>query len=131
MAGGLGQSDAAYLPLIPEQGFFVAVNNPVRGRGADEVHLYALHTSAVMPDEDVQISKTGGLLSTTVKTNSVQAGGLNFGCFVEVGLSNRLRGLRYGFYTAKFEGNEEAISRYGFVKIKSSKYNLWESMGCI
>lgn len=114
----LGDTEGNYSPV---QGFFVAINNPAGGRKTGAVYLYALHSYDISPGEEVTISKEGGLLPETVETGIVEGGQRQYGCFLKVGLSNRLNGVRYGFYTAEYKGRAGDASRYGFVKTISSK----------
>lgn len=107
----------------PDQGFFLAVTSPEVGRKASNIYVYAIQTDVLFDDGTFELSKETGLVSTSVNAGALIADGIQWGCYLDVGLPSRFAGTRFGRYTGDFtpDNGGSVETRYTFVRPKSSK----------
>ncbi|XP_071851600.1 uncharacterized protein [Apostichopus japonicus] len=105
----------------PDQGFFLAVTSPEVGRKASNIYVYAIQTDVRFDDGTFELSKETGLVSTSVKAGALIADGIQWGCYLDVGLPSRFAGTRFGRYTGDFtpDNGGSVETRYTFVRPKS------------
>lgn len=111
----------------PDQGFFLAVSSPAVGRKSPHIYIYAIQTDVDFNDGSVEISKDNGVTSTAVRVAPLKGDGIQWGCYVAVGPSNRFLGTRFGRYTGRFTPDNTARqveTGYALVKPRSSKHIL-------
>ncbi|KAJ8027391.1 Tyrosine-protein kinase receptor Tie-1 [Holothuria leucospilota] len=87
----------------------MATSLPQLGRNEGPLYIYALDSTGLYdPGEFVEIEKDGGIPRNLVATGTVVNDNVIWGCYLEVHVPNRYKGIRYGTYEGTLNDDDQS-----------------------